>query len=538
MKKVLLLIFCGALFTVNKLSAALHEPISEPIIAAHYFGQHWPKNFLSAFRREYVLQDFQRLREDGFNTVILLVSWGDFQPVITPCCQWNEHAFARLQFLLDTAAQANLRVILRVGYGWNLNPHTEPPLQRIHQLLNDAKTRATFLNFIEQLAQRLKNLPQITLTFMSWEDQWLHQIDSGAQITFDDFISLLPANMRPPLNAPFPTSNGINAALFHAYWDWLVMTQLYQPAQKLLPNLSYEIRIDKDPMNTGANQPIHWLEHRAMYRQTGTAPVTIYWAPFWGAENIGEQLSATRSNELLTALLRETQEFSGQRAIFIDQFNVIDNTLGYEHNAILAPNALDEFLNTTTCTFKQQNVIGYGYWTTRDYRESPLYNPSFSLGLDGWQLTSTNSTALQWLPNKDAELKLVTGDILEQTITSAAGRLPTHSDSLVDQVCITVGANSVGSVMITAGDLNTPTQLHFDVNKNAMQCAKITAVPQNDQLTLRIAVQSETALRLRDVWLFDHIQHGGFYDVNGNHGELYQSLIQFNRKLKRKKDCS
>ncbi|PQJ97316.1 hypothetical protein [Chromatium okenii] len=537
MKKILVIAFWCALFTAEKMPAASNEQTLEPMIAAHYFGEHWPKNFLSAFRREYVLKDFQQLRKDGFNTVILLVSWGDFQPVIAPCCQWNERAFTRLQFLIDAAAQADLRVILRVGYGWSLNPHAEAPLQRIHQLLNDAATRVIFLKFIERLGRSLENSPQVILTMMSWEDQWLHQIDPAAQTIFEDFTSLLPAGTRPPLNAPLPTANGINAALFHAYWDWLVMTQLYQPAQKLLPNLSYEIRIDKDPVKTGENQPMIWLDHRAMYRQTGNAPVSIYWAPFWGAENVGEQLSAARSNELLAALLRETRAFSGQRAIFIDQFNVIDNSLGYEHNAILAPNALDDFLNTALCTLKQQNVIGYGYWTTRDYRESPLYNPSFSLGLDGWKFTSTNSAALKWLPNEDAELQLATGDVLEQTITSAAGRLPTSLDSQPDQVCIAVGAASVGSVTITAGNLNSATQLRFTANTNPLQCTAIVAAPYNDQLTLRIAANSETTLQLRSIWFFDHIQHGGLYDVDGNHGELYHALVQFNRNFKNKHNC-
>lgn len=539
MKKMPLIAFCFSLLIASEFPVASAESISKPIVAAHYFGQHWPKNFLSAFRREYVLKDFQQLREDGFNTVILLVSWGDFQPVIVPCCQWDERAFARLQFLLDTAAQADLRVILRVGYGWSLNPHAEPALQRIHQLLNNEATRAIFLKFIERLGRSLETSPQVILTFMSWEDQWLHQIDPEARATFDDFASLLPSGMRPSFNTPLPTANGENAALFHAYWDWLVMTQLYQPAEKLLPSLSYEIRIDKDPIEkNSANQPITWLDHRAMYRQVGTAPVTIYWAPFWGAENVGEQLSAARGNELLTALLRETQAFSGQhRAIFIDQFNVVDNTPGHERNAILAPNALEDFLNTTTCTLKQQNVIGYGYWTTRDYRESPVYNPSFSLGLDGWQLTSIHSEALQWLPNQDAELQLSTGDVLEQTITHAVGRLPTRADTQTDRICIEVSATSIGSLTVTAGDPNAVTQLRFSADANPMQCAEIVSVPQNNQLTLRIVANPETTVRLHGVWFFDHIQYGGLYDVNGNHGDLYRLLVQFNQAFQNEQNC-
>ncbi|MBK1641313.1 hypothetical protein CKO12_05375 [Chromatium okenii] len=511
------------------LCAALPAAIKQPIIAAHYFGQHWPKNFLSAFRRDVVANDFMRLRNDGFNTVIFLVSWGDFQPVIDPCCEWDERALTRLQFLLDEAKKANLQVILRVGYGWSLHPRAGSALQRIHQLLNTDVTKLAFFTFIQRLGQLLKTAPHVTMTLMSWEDQWLHKIDPSARATFAKFNRTLPSERQITTAAPLPTPTGQDAALFHGYWDWLVMTQLYEPAREFLPQLSYEIRVDKDPIAANSLS-INWLTHQAMYRQAGTAPVTIYWAPFWGAENRGEQLTATRAHKLLTALLQETRELSGQRDIFIDQLNVIDNTPGYEHNAVINPAELNNFLTQAACSLKQHGVIGYGYWTTQDYRESLLYNPAFSLGLDGWQLHSSNAnTALQQLPSGDFELTFTTGAVLTQTISASAGRLPTKADSYPDHICIEVSGNRHGSVTVTAGNAAPATQLYFANDRDSLECDAIVALPSAEQLTLSITANDATALTLRGVWLFDHVQIGGLYDVTGQPSFLYQAFTQLNR---------
>ena len=85
-------------------------------------GDNWPKNFINVFRREDVASDYAKLRADGFNAVVRLVSWGDFQPVFDRCCRYDERAFERLGFLIDQARAAGLDVVLRIGYGWTFQP--------------------------------------------------------------------------------------------------------------------------------------------------------------------------------------------------------------------------------------------------------------------------------------------------------------------------------------------------------------------------------------------------------------------------------
>ena len=45
------------------------------IKAAHYFAHASMGNFWSAFRQHEVAADFSGIRDDGFNTIILLIPW-------------------------------------------------------------------------------------------------------------------------------------------------------------------------------------------------------------------------------------------------------------------------------------------------------------------------------------------------------------------------------------------------------------------------------------------------------------------------------
>lgn len=150
------------------------------ISATHYFGRHWPKNFINAFRRSDVPADFQRIRDDGFNAVILLVSWGDFQSVFEPCCQYDERAFERLRFLLNEAKSAQLKVVLRVGFAWSFHPQAGDSHHRQHLLMNDPAVRQAYFAYIKRIAAELDGLEHVVLTFSTWEDLRLRHIEETA----------------------------------------------------------------------------------------------------------------------------------------------------------------------------------------------------------------------------------------------------------------------------------------------------------------------------------------------------------------------
>ena len=502
----------------------------QPLVAAHYFGRQWPANFIAGFRRSGVRKDFARISGDGFNAVVLLVSWGDFQPVFAPCCRYDERAFERLHFLLDEADRAKLKVVLRVGYAWSFHPDAGNVGIRVDRLLNDRAVRAAYQQFVARLGHELADRPGVALTFMSWEDQWLHRIDKRARADYGEFRIARPSVATSSWGLPTP--QGDDAEAFNAYWDWLVVEKLFRPALSALPNLSYEARIDKDPHfveKAGRTEVDRWIGHAGMAALPPGRPLTIYWAPFWGARNEGEQLGADQSLHLLTVLLKETAQSSGVSALFIDQFNVVDNTLGYERNAVLQRKEIPGFLSRAVCVMKANHVLGYGFWTTVDYRESPIYNPAFGYGLDGWSLQRASGdarAALEPLPDGDFQLRLGADDQLSQEIPAQRGRLP-KEDALPDTTCIEAIVRKAARLSVRAGD-GPAVALEFPSTGRRQVCAAIVPRPTADRLDLRI-VAERGDIALRSLQLFDHVQYGGLYDADGRPGPLLQAMRTMNR---------
>lgn len=542
--RILLLFVAAALATAcapdagdgaspSRASAGAPAADIEGRVAAHYFGRQWPKNFIAGFRREHVAEDFARLRADGFDTVVLVVSWGDFQPGMQPCCTWDERAFERLHFLLDRADEAGLKVMLRLGYAWFFHPDAGDVGDRQHRLMNDPEVRASYQRFLERVAAEVADKPQVVLGFMSWEDQWLHKVEESARPDYLDYLATLPPDPARGTDLPDPATD---AALFHGFWDWLVIEKLHRPAVKLFPGLSYEARIDRDPRYEPGpdGKPVvaEWIAHQGMTRLPPGHALTIYWAPFWGALNQGEQLTAKRSLELFDALLREAGS-DGQRRLFVDQFNFVDNTPGYEHNAVLRPEEIPGFLHAAVCVMKARGVAGYALWTSQDYAENPLHNPSFGYGLEGWQFERAGGpaeAALKSLPSGDFALALAAGDRLSQRVPAKRGRLMRADDDITDQVCLEADAAAPATLSLQAG-AGAAVPLAFDGRGRQRACAAIAPVPVDGDLVFSVGVESG-ALQLRDVQLYDHVQYGGLYDLLGAPGPLHDAVRRMNRDFR------
>jgi len=506
-----------------------------PLVGVHYFGTAWPMNFIGGFRRAAVPGDFRRIADDGFNSVVLLVSWGDFQPVTSPCCQYDERAWERLHFLLEQARLAKLQVVLRVGCACTFHPLAGGSGERVQRLLNQPAERAAYLQFVQRLGRETAGEPQVVLTFMSWEDQWLRSIDESGRADFQQFAATRPdagALLSP--RASLPTATGDQAELFNAYWDWLVIEKLYTPATAYLPSLSYEARIDKEPAYVtgpdGVRRVDRWLGHEGMLRQRPGYPVTMYWAPFWGAANQGEKLDAKRSLKLLRALLKDVRQHAAQ-PLFIDQFNVIDNTVGFEANAQIRAEEIPPFLDRAACTLKTNNVMGYAFWTGQDYAENKLYNPAFGYGLDGWQWQGEGDgrTPLEAMPMGDFQLRLRAGDGVSQTVPSSRGRV-LAVDGLPDQACVTADVTQPAQLSMPAG--NGPgVPLGFPAIALQTRCAAIEPQPVDGALDVRLAL-ARGELALRDVRIFDHVQLGGMYDLDGRPGAILPAVRKMNHDFR------
>ena len=206
----------------------------------------------------------------------------------------------------------------------------------------------------------------------------------------------------------------------------------------------------------------------------------------------------------------------------------MDNTPGHESNAVLAPEQIPAFLHRAVCTLRTHDVVGYGYWTARDYAESPLHNPAFGYGLEGWTLQRTQGTpeaALQALPGGDFQLRLQPGDTLAQRVPPRHGRLPRTGDAFDDRSCVEADVRAPGTLHVRAG--GEAAALHFDQTGLHTRCTALQPRPDADGLAVTLTL-ADGELALRSVQVFDHVQYGGLYDLHGAPGPLLEPMRRMN----------
>lgn len=84
------------------------------VTSAHYFADEWPINFWNA-EWDNLEEDLKQIRADGFNTVILVVPWREFQPQMDPIT-YDQTCLIRLKEIIKAAGKQNLNVQIRLGY--------------------------------------------------------------------------------------------------------------------------------------------------------------------------------------------------------------------------------------------------------------------------------------------------------------------------------------------------------------------------------------------------------------------------------------
>ena len=104
--------------TVQSSAGTRADPGGPYLKGAHWFGEAWAANFWNTRLLERAAEDFAALREDGFNTVVLVVPWAGFSPSVTDGTLVPDRA-DRLLALIDLAADANLDVVLRVSFAFD-----------------------------------------------------------------------------------------------------------------------------------------------------------------------------------------------------------------------------------------------------------------------------------------------------------------------------------------------------------------------------------------------------------------------------------
>lgn len=396
-----------------------HAAENKYIRAVTYFGDAWPVNYWNSDTHR-AAADFQEIQADGFNAVILVLPWGEFQPMVKPV-HFNDDAYARLTQVCRVAKARGLRVFMRVSYLWDMYPGEQlPDIERANQLL----TQDTLLPAWQQYLRRVRSATDDCAegSFISWEDYWhiipymsrartaQESAKVSRQLGFDAWLKKqAPGEYRARHAAdakrfgayPIPDRKSPDFRLVFQWFDERLMRHLMPALASSLPQASIEARVDEDPIYDG-DKLIGWYSHNRTFTVKSSPYLMTYWAPAMGAQNKGEKESAKTILERFSGQQKRVADETNNK-IFIEQFLFTDNTPSMAMNAAILPDQVSAFLKGVAAPMLAQ-TSGYALWGARDYEASAIFNGFFSLGTLDWKfekgakLVSEGDAAFAQLP--------------------------------------------------------------------------------------------------------------------------------------------
>ena len=305
--------------------------------AVHYFADVHPVQFWNSFELADVERDFSQIRADGFNSIVLILPWAEFQPSLEDG-KHDERMFDRLSLLMAAAEKLQLGVVLRVSYFWTFRPGAEREIHsRVHGLFHDDRIRGAWLGHLAEIYRRVGQHPAFRLAFLSWEDLYPMEIASASAVLRDEKIlreyrkylartsgldavsALYGQRFANWESVPFPNRKSAAYAKVFDYWDDALLNRLFTPANQRFPNLSFEVRSDSDPI-WGKDDKMIWKNHSATYALPGTNTLTTYYATAWGMKNEGDLASAEETLKQFDRFVDHIKEKDPRHHLFIDQF--------------------------------------------------------------------------------------------------------------------------------------------------------------------------------------------------------------------------
>jgi len=378
---------------IRKLRTAIQGPKAHPhfVRAAHYFSDGWVLNFWQIMDSQKLDSDLKQIIGDGFNTIILVIPWREFQSD-----QYDPHYdsfyIKQLDRVMAAADRHNLSVLVRVAYSHQLPEQaTLSGLTQSQRLLTDPDTQKVWLHYLARVFEICHGYRSFRYGFLSWEEFWsgfarwqLYPLEFRTKLAQDTGFSAFLADRGITDILAIPRLDEPEYEHFHAFINHRV-AQMYAMAETVFPRLCMEIRVDKDKL-VGSSNEVQWLSNDA-YLDLEKTRLT-YWAPFMGAANEGEKLPAERAIELLAHMLDEVTEQGEKVNHVIDQFNFVDKAPKFRGiHAEIETEQVPAFLEAAAPLLAQKST-GYGVWAYRDYRQNLLYNARFLMGMRGWHHSS------------------------------------------------------------------------------------------------------------------------------------------------------
>ncbi len=505
-------------------------------VSAHYFADAWPANMWDS-EFEDIDTDLRQIKEDGFNSIILIVPWRQFQPVIGRPNLYNSDAFEKLDKILTKADEHQLGVILRVGYTWDYyqNRGNDDIIERYENIVNDRQTLDAWIEYVERVYSTAAAHESLWGGFICWEDFWnltakMKTISGkneeskryAAGIGFSRYMAehYELAEIRRLYDDDglyseedlyIPTEDKQAFRVFYEFYDGF-LNELLAYSQTAFPDLSMEVRVDDDWIvnEDGENR---YYSHSATYQCSGSDYTAIMYGIPMGMVNNGEKVpwkkALSKTDEILEKVIQ-----GGGKKVFIDQFLYYDNTQVFSLNAQLIEDQIDDYLVRSAKTLRKYTA-GYGIWVYRDYYMDTIANGSFADGLNGWV---TDAGAAVKCVDGNNKCLLADRARIEQSVsgkvTNTTGTITCRLDASIieKEFVLKLSMNGEEEEILVAED------------------GTYYASFEGDDWDI-LTISSEGEGFVDNIKLYNFCQQGLLYDVDGNEGELIGAMRELNGKM-------
>ncbi len=500
------------------------------VTAAHYFADEWPINFWNA-EWDNLENDLEQIKSDGFNTVIFVVPWREFQPDIERMT-YNDKALERLDYLLAKVDKAGLWAKVRLGY---LNDYygEGDTAARFYAIVGSKKVQKAWFEYAQTIYSVCIDHECFKGGFITWEDFWHNYalidyvggtelgIEMASDAGFQDYVEniygieqfnvLFKQNFGSCKDIYVPQREHLYAGEWYSYIDQFTLN-LLKESRKYFPGLSMEVRTDTDNVATLNGKK---ADHIITWDCAGGRYTAIMYKPDQGIVNGGSQLSSKEAVKYLEMWLKNILSNNSQTPIFMEQFLFADNTPGFENTNKIKENQLNDYLLSVDKVL-YENTMGYGVWVYKDYKTNMIYNPQFALGLDGWSGENVEIVEV----NGSAKARLHGGSFLSQNVPSIR-RFSEGGAPLLEMDVINISKTPV-TLKVEIGEQNYELEIEEDKNYS---------ISLPEQIFGNLKIYSQGEILIDNIRYYTHRQRGYLYDCNGKEDMCIWAIRELNRKL-------
>jgi hypothetical protein len=460
----------------------------------------WPCNFWSNFNPRDFADELHQLKLEGANAAIILYPYVDEAN--------SETRLKQLKTIFELGNVHGIKITLRLGFAYD-HGHSSLVQHRQVGILVNSKLREGWYRFCQQTYDLASKYYSFSGAFICWEDFWdffhgagLNQAQRKVWAKYINYHQeIVPSRGEPLMEEYFD------------YFNDVFTLDFFTATQRIFPNLGMEVRLDYDPIYKDGEFLKYYI-HKKQFSAPNLKKVYLYWGPYLGAINEGDQISAEMAVRLLVVALERAQTLSSPEAKFIiSQFNYRDNSPGHNRNTRIIPEELDEFI-LKSAPILRHYCDGVYTWSNYSYRHNAINNGTFSMGSKFWSF----SHALVGIEDNRIYLSAYPGGSITQYFDPDApailqdgtkARLEFSAKSMANTICVaSLGGQSHIITLIGDGQWNTYSA-EFPITDVAGQ-QLILSFPQGAHID--------------DVVLSNHTQMMGPHDSNYVRDITYANL--------------